>query len=207
MCVCVCWVNARRTLRVEVQVTDRQPAGGLPSALSVAQHSSFNYHRRKEHVVTCSDADESNLRIQSSPTRQFATKPDRQLHLTVRQGCTEFRAETIASYLLMSLHYSTYSRQLEGESGGCVELLQCLGYQTECRCDGISLLLVYIVQRQRQRNTEHWWNDADREKQIYWEKYLSQCHFVHHKSHTDWPGVTRTRALRMWRRDGMLTET
>jgi hypothetical protein len=27
------------------------------------------------------------------------------------------------------------------------------------------------------------------EKQKYWEKNLSQYHFVHHISHTDWPGI------------------
>jgi hypothetical protein len=32
---------------------------------------------------------------------------------------------------------------------------------------------------------EHWWNDTDRGKQKYWERNLSQCHFVHHKSHMD----------------------
>jgi hypothetical protein len=32
---------------------------------------------------------------------------------------------------------------------------------------------------------EHWWNEIDRIKPKYSEKNLSQCHFVHHKSHMD----------------------
>jgi hypothetical protein len=34
---------------------------------------------------------------------------------------------------------------------------------------------------------EEWWNDTDRETPKYWEKYFSQCYFIHHKSHMDWP--------------------
>jgi hypothetical protein len=32
---------------------------------------------------------------------------------------------------------------------------------------------------------EHQWNDIDREKPKYSGKKLSQCYFVHHKSHMD----------------------
>jgi hypothetical protein len=36
---------------------------------------------------------------------------------------------------------------------------------------------------------EHWWNEIDRGKPKYSGKILSQCHFVHHKSHMDGPGI------------------
>jgi hypothetical protein len=32
---------------------------------------------------------------------------------------------------------------------------------------------------------ELWWSDTDREKLKNLEKSLSQCHFIHHKSHMD----------------------
>jgi hypothetical protein len=36
---------------------------------------------------------------------------------------------------------------------------------------------------------EHRWNEIDRGKPKYSGKNLSQCHFVHNKSHMDWPGI------------------
>jgi len=36
---------------------------------------------------------------------------------------------------------------------------------------------------------EQWWIDTDRVKPEYSERYLSQCYFVHYKSHIDCPGI------------------
>ena len=36
---------------------------------------------------------------------------------------------------------------------------------------------------------EHWWNGTDRGKLKYWERSLSQCHFVHHQPHMYWTGT------------------
>jgi hypothetical protein len=36
---------------------------------------------------------------------------------------------------------------------------------------------------------EHRWNESDKGKPKYSEKHLSQCHFVHHKSHMEQPGI------------------
>jgi hypothetical protein len=36
---------------------------------------------------------------------------------------------------------------------------------------------------------EHWWNETDRGKPSYWEKKLSQCQSIHHKSQNDWPNT------------------
>jgi hypothetical protein len=36
---------------------------------------------------------------------------------------------------------------------------------------------------------EHRWNEIDTIKPKYSEKTLSQCHFVHHKSHMDQAGI------------------
>jgi hypothetical protein len=36
---------------------------------------------------------------------------------------------------------------------------------------------------------DQWWNNSDRGKQQYAEKILSQCHFVIHKIHMEYPEI------------------
>jgi len=36
---------------------------------------------------------------------------------------------------------------------------------------------------------EQWWNDTDRGKVKYWEKYLSNCKYLYCRSHVVWPGM------------------
>jgi len=36
---------------------------------------------------------------------------------------------------------------------------------------------------------EQWWNDSDSGKQRYWERNLSPCHVVYHKSPMERPGL------------------
>jgi hypothetical protein len=38
-------------------------------------------------------------------------------------------------------------------------------------------------------STEQWWHDNDSSKLKYCDKILSQRHFVHRKSHVEWPGM------------------
>jgi hypothetical protein len=45
------------------------------------------------------------------------------------------------------------------------------------------------------RVTEHRWKETDRGKPKYPMKNLSQCHFIHHKSHMDFPEIAETDLL------------
>jgi len=55
-------------------------------------------------------------------------------------------------------------------------------------------------------NLELWWNETTREEVKSWEKNLSQCQFVHHKSDIEWTGVqpAENPQLSCWVRKGRL---
>jgi len=46
-----------------------------------------------------------------------------------------------------------------------------------------------FVKKNAGTGIEHWWNGTDRVKHKYSERKVSQCHFVHHKSHMDCCGI------------------
>jgi hypothetical protein len=46
----------------------------------------------------------------------------------------------------------------------------------------MSFFLLFILM-------EHRWNEIDRGKPKYSERNMSQCHFIHHKSHMDRHGM------------------
>jgi hypothetical protein len=51
------------------------------------------------------------------------------------------------------------------------------------------MMMIIIIIFVRFLVMEHRWNEIDRVKPKNSGKNLSQCHFVHHKSHVDWPGI------------------
>jgi hypothetical protein len=46
-----------------------------------------------------------------------------------------------------------------------------------------------LVSIKKKVSIEHWWRYTDRAKSNYSERNLSLCHFVHHKSNTNCPGI------------------
>jgi hypothetical protein len=76
------------------------------------------------------------------------------------------------------------AKDAKGSGRGRIEyprilLFLLLNYVVRCR--GHIASVIAIMQQ--------WWSDIDRGKSKYWDRNLSQCHFLHHKSHGNWPGI------------------
>jgi len=46
--------------------------------------------------------------------------------------------------------------------------------------------MLYVSKMDKWKNMQQWCNGTDRENRNKWGQKLSQCHFVHHKSHMCW---------------------
>jgi hypothetical protein len=60
-------------------------------------------------------------------------------------------------------------------------MLVASDYVSELRPTTVLLFIHQVIYE----HGEPWWNDIDRGKPKNSKKKLSQCHFVHHKSHMD----------------------
>jgi hypothetical protein len=71
---------------------------------------------------------------------------------------------------------------VKGPAADCTDAPQPWGFL----CNPVMKMTIFFVHF---LVMEHRWNEIDRGKPKYSGKNLSQCHFVHRKSHMDWPGI------------------
>ena len=62
-------------------------------------------------------------------------------------------------------------------------------HKDQCHLMALSIAKIYSISERWIAESEHQWNDSDGGKTIIpWEN-PSHDHFVHHKSHMEWPGL------------------
>jgi hypothetical protein len=96
-----------------------------------------------------------------------------------------FKFVTITAYNLVIVGYRPLSQVIffcEGPRSRCYGRIAALRIIVHPVMKMISFSPFF-------RLMKHRWNEIDRENPKCSRKNLSQCHFVHHKSHTDWPGI------------------
>jgi hypothetical protein len=89
--------------------------------------------------------------------------------------------DTVLLYLLKAKHQresKSLSIALRCPKGHFIESVPA---SPACPYDNSSIKMKMIMDR--------WWNDTGRGTHTYSEKIVVDCHFVHHKSHVDWPGL------------------
>ena len=103
------------------------------------------------------------------------------------RNCNHYKSQLCATYFRGIMHKSSFFIKLnhlvpkdDDNHYGSVMLRKC-NDQHSCwllTCIGMNRTFNEIVR-----------NNANRKNLKYLEKDLSQGHFVHHKSHMDWPGI------------------